>query len=152
MPWIRVESIISVTTCAPRPRYSIHLVPRGSWILEVLRQGQELTTRSMTCQMKESMFCPKINLQENGNSWTEGDNPSLNLKPDGHKVHLSINKAPGPGTYRLPSDFGQYDDMTQQMNLSTTEFVKTGRSTTTSNMKREWVSLTKRWENYSISA
>ena len=41
------------------------------------------------------------------------------------------SRTPGPGTYRLPSDFGQYDELLKP-NMTTGDFGKTGRTTSTS--------------------
>jgi hypothetical protein len=83
--------------------------------------------------MKENMFCPKINQLEKENSCWEEESLSLNSKPEDLKVIFNVNSAPGPGTYRLPSDFGQYDEILKaNMNMTTGDFGKTGRTTSTS--------------------
>lgn len=91
------------------------------------------------------MSCQKINLLESVSSWTEEDNLSQILRLNDHKVKFNVILAPGPGTYRLPSDFGQYDELLRPLNMSTTELVKTttGRTSATSHNKREWLTKKK---------
>jgi len=46
------------------------------------------------------------------------------------------NLAPGPGTYRLPSDFGHYDETSRPSLTKNSDLIKTGRTTATSNARR----------------
>lgn len=86
--------------------------------------------------MKENMYCQRTSQQGKGNScWEEGSH-LLSSKRKDHKVLNILNLAPGPGSYRLPSDFGQYDEALHP-SMVKSEMIKTGRTTSTSHVKRE---------------
>ena len=76
-------------------------------------------------------------LQESVNSCLEEDSHLQNFRPlDDLKVDLYFILAPGPGSYRLPSDFGQYDELSKSTFIKNGEMGKTGRTSSTSNARR----------------
>lgn len=84
------------------------------------------------------MFYQKINQLVKENSCQDADNLLPNLNLEDPKVIFYIISAPGPGTYRLPSDFGQYDELIHSPAVSKGgDFGKTGRTTSTSHHKRD---------------
>ena len=85
------------------------------------------------------MCCLKISQREKENSWWEEESRLQNFRLEDHKVNIFLNKAPGPGSYRLPSDFGQYDEFLpnqSMINSKQGDLIKTGRTSATSNHKR----------------
>jgi len=71
----------------------------------------------------------------------EEDNLSHNSKQEDLKVIFNIILAPGPGTYRLPSDFGHYDNIeVMRTSFSKGDFEKTGRTNSSSNdIRKQWL-------------
>jgi len=66
---------------------------------------------TISYRTKANTYYPKMfRLVKESSCWEE-DNLSLNSNLKDHKVFYRLILAPGPGTYRLPSDFGQYDNI-----------------------------------------
>ena len=66
----------------------------------------------------EIMSYQKINLSENEDFYMEEEVVSLMKCPKEFKVQLYYYIiAPGPGTYRRPSDFGHYDEIIDQRQI-----------------------------------
>jgi hypothetical protein len=95
------------------------------------------TTRRTTSQAKGGMFYPKINQQERESLCLEEGNHLQSLNHEDPKVIIEINLAPGPGTYRLQSDFGHYDEILRPTMSKGSDMIKTGRTTSTSFVKRD---------------
>jgi hypothetical protein len=75
-------------------------------------QAQELTTlSSMISPILENTYYQSSKVQVKGSlAYRSGIVSLINLA-NRPKVHIASIIAPGPGTYRLPSDFGQYDQV-----------------------------------------
>jgi hypothetical protein len=72
-------------------------------------QDQGHITLKTTYQTQEATFCQPINLMEEELFYSRIEIVSLMMRPNAQKVHNIFEAAPGPGNYRLPSDFGIYD-------------------------------------------
>jgi hypothetical protein len=83
------------------------------------------------------MFYRKTNQQERESLCLEEGNHSQTLNHEDPKVIIKINLAPGPGTYRLQSDFGHYDETLRPTMSKGSDMIKTGRTTSTSFVKRD---------------
>lgn len=90
-------------------KYLIQHVQKGLFSQDHLYLVVEHIIHKINYLMKENMSYQKINQQEKESSFWVTDNLLLNLQHEDHKVIFNINLAPGPGSYRLPSDFGHYD-------------------------------------------
>lgn len=139
MHWIKVEDITLVITQIQKPKYLTLQDLKDSLTQELSHQVLAHTIQLTTCRMKENMFYLKISQREKENSWWEEDNLLQNFNLDDHKVSIFFNTAPGPGSYRLPSDFGQYDEFLpnqSMINSNKTDLIRTGRTSATSHNKR----------------
>lgn len=63
----------------------------------------------MIYQIKENMSYQNIKVMEKEDLHLDLENHLLINLANKQKVKIYLNIAPGPGTYRSPSDFGQYD-------------------------------------------
>lgn len=86
------------------------------------------------------MYYQKMYQLEKGNLCLAEDNHSHSFRREDPKVNFIYIIAPGPGSYRLPSDFGHYDENALKAHFSKGDFGttgKTGRTSSTSNGRRE---------------